>query len=303
MTDQLKGTLLTVGGVLVLSPDAMIIRLMSVDPMTVIFWRGLGIFVVLGILSLIRHRGRVVAYARRCGWTGLLISLCLAVCQLAFVGGVATTNPAHVLVMVAATPLCAAIASRLLLGERIAPSTAIAIAAGLCGVAIMLSSHLTGGGSWRGDLIAAAVPISLGTAFTLIRKLRAEDVWFLYSMAGLMVTLAAWPFHAPGLLQGTDAALMGFLVLVVVPISFALITQGPRYITSAEVSLIMLLETILGPIWVWAVVGIAPTAYALVGGGVLLATLAIHSWWRLGKARSGRRAQKSEAIPLTSQSP
>jgi len=300
MTDQMKGTLLTLVGVLVLSPDAMIIRLMSVDAMTVIFWRGLGIFVVLGILSLVRHKGGVIAYARKCGWTGVMIAICFAVCQLAFVGGVATTNPAHVLVMVAATPLCAALASRILLGERIAPSTAIAIVAGLAGVAIMLSSHMSGEGNWRGDLVAAAVPISLGTAFTLIRKLRAPDVFFLYAIAGLLVALVAAPFHAPGLLRGADAALMGLLVLLVVPISFALITQGPRYITSAEVSLIMLLETILGPIWVWAVVGIAPTVHALVGGGLLLATLALHSWWRLSR---GQRPQKSEAMPLTSQSP
>jgi len=131
MTDQMKGTLLTVGGVLILSPDAMLIRLMSADPMTIIFWRGIGIFVVVGLLGLARHRHGLRAYAKACGWTGLAISVCFAICQLAFVGGVATTNPARILVMVAATPLCAAIASRVLLGERIAPSTALAIVAGL----------------------------------------------------------------------------------------------------------------------------------------------------------------------------
>tara|TARA_R110002020_G_scaffold20374_50_gene69702 strand:- start:507 stop:1409 length:903 start_codon:yes stop_codon:yes gene_type:complete len=300
MTDQMKGTLLTVGGVLILSPDATLIRLMSADAMTIIFWRGLGIFVVLGLLSLARHRGGVFAYLKACGWTGFVISVCFAICQLAFVGGVATTNPAHILVMVAATPLCAAIASRLLLGERIAPSTAVAIVAGLAGVAIMLSSHLNGGGNWTGDLIGAAVPISLGLAFTLIRKLKAPDVWLLYSIAGLIVAVAAAPFRQTGMLAGADLLWAGMLVLLVVPVSFALITQGPRYITAAEVSLIMLLETIIGPVWVWLVVGIAPTVHAVVGGAVLLTTLALHSWWRLSRPPV---LQKSEAIPLTSQSP
>ncbi|MGX1306955.1 drug/metabolite transporter (DMT)-like permease [Amorphus suaedae] len=300
MTDQMKGTLLTVGGVLILSPDAMLIRLMSADPMTIIFWRGVGIFLVVGMLGLIRHRGALRAYARACGWTGLAISVCFAICQLAFVGGVATTNPARILVMVAATPLCAAIASRVLLGERIAPSTAIAIVAGLAGVAIMLSSHLTEAGNWTGDLIGAVVPISLGLAFTLIRKLRASDVWLLYSLAGLIVAVAAAPFRQTGLLAGPDLLWAAILVLLVVPVSFTLITQGPRFITAAEVSLIMLLETILGPVWVWLVVGIVPTVHAVVGGAVLLATLALHSWWRLSQRPV---VQKSEAMPLTSQSP
>lgn len=300
MTDQLKGTLLVVFGVLVLSPDAMLIRLMTAEPMTILFWRGVGIFVVLGLLSILRHRGRLFAYVRSVGPTGLAVSGCFALCQLGFVGGVATTNPANALVMVAATPLCAAIASRLVLGERIAPSTMIAVVAGLTGVAIMMAPHLGGEGNLRGDLIAAIVPISLGLAFTLVRKLRATDVWLLYSIAGLIVAVVAAPFRGSEFLSGADIVWATVLVLLVVPVSFALITQGPRYITAAEVSLIMLLETVLGPIWVWLAVGIAPGIYAVLGGGVLLATLAIHSWWRLKRAPA---AQKSDAMPLTSQSP
>ncbi|MEW5421554.1 DMT family transporter [Amorphus sp. 3PC139-8] len=304
MTNQLKGTMLTGLGVLILSPDAMLIRLMSAEPMTIVFWRGVGIFVMLSLMGMVRHRRGVLAYLRSAGPTGLLVSVCFAICQLGFVGGVATTNPAHVLVMVAATPLVAAIASRILLGERIVPSTAIAIVAGLSGVAIMMSAHLGGGGQLSGDFIAAAVPISLGLAFTLIRRLKVGDVWLLYAISGLIVAAVAAPFRGSEFLSGADILWAGILVLIVVPVSFALITQGPRYITAAEVSLIMLLETVLGPIWVWLVVGIAPTVHALIGGGILLATLALHAWWRLSGARRARRlAQKSEALPLTSQSP
>lgn len=281
MSDQLKGMLLAISGVIVLSPDSMLIRLMSVEPMTIVFWRGVGIFVVLGLLSVLRHGGGLLAYLRAAGPAGLAVSVCFAICQLGFVGAVATTNPAHVLVMVAATPLCAAIASRVLLGEPIAPSTMLAIVAGLAGVAIMMTAHLSGQGSLKGDLIAAVVPISLGLAFTLIRRLKASDVWLLYSISGLLVALVAAPFRGSGTLSGPDLLWAGILVLVVVPISFALITQAPRYITAPEVSLIMLLETILGPIWVWLAVGIAPTSHAIAGGAVLLATLAVHAWWRL----------------------
>ena len=69
--------------------------------------------------------------------------------------------------------------------------------------------------------------------------------------------------------------------LVVVPVAFTLLTLGPRYISAPEASLLMLLETALGPLWVWAVIGEQPGTLTLVGGGIVVTTLAAHAVWRL----------------------
>ena len=75
------------------------------------------------------------------------------------------------------------------------------------------------------------------------------------------------------------------LVFVVVPVSFILIATGPRLIPAPEVGLLMLLETILGPLWVWLALAERPTAASLVGGAVIVLTLAVNAWLGLQEQR------------------
>jgi drug/metabolite transporter (DMT)-like permease len=285
MTDHAKGVGLVILGVSVLAPDAALIRLITADTWTLLFWRGLGFFSVLAVLSLLRYGTGLPRQVISYGWTGLAIAVCFSACQMSFVNGVELTNPAHVLVLVSATPIFAGLFSRLLLGERLTRATALAIAFGMVGVLVTLSGSLTGGGRWQGDLLAAVVPISLGLAFTLTRRIKARDTWALYALAGLLTALVALVPGAPLSPRGHDIVWIGLLALVIAPGSFALISLGPRFIPAAEVSLLMLLETILGPIWVWLVVSEVPTSQALIGGLIILTTLALHTRTRLRTPR------------------
>ena len=283
--DQAKGIGLVVVGVAILSPDAALIRLITADNWTLLFWRGLGFFGVLATLTAVRYGRHLPRQMVSYGPTGLLIALLFSGCQLSFVNSVELTNPAHVLVLVAATPIFAALFSRILMGERQTRSTALAIAFGLLGVLVTLSGSLTGGGRWQGDLLAAVVPLSLGLALTLTRRIRARDTWALYALAGLITALIAFGPSAPLSPRGADIVWMALLVLVVAPVSFALISLGPRFIPAAEVSLLMLLETILGPVWVWLIVNEPPTWQAIVGGTIIVTTLALHTHARLRATR------------------
>ncbi|NJN06071.1 MAG: EamA family transporter, partial [Rhodobacteraceae bacterium] len=74
-----------------------------------------------------------------------------------------------------------------------------------------------------------------------------------------------------------DLALLLVLGLVIMPVSFGLITAGPRYLPAAEVGLLMLLETVLGPLWVWLVIGETPASGTFLGGAIVLTTLVVHS--------------------------
>jgi len=86
-------------------------------------------------------------------------------------------------------------------------------------------------------------------------------------------TLWAAPFDV----TKADLVLLAVLGLAVIPVSHALITEGPRYLPAAEVGLILLLETVLGPVWVWLVIGEVPVAVTFGGGAIILATLVAHS--------------------------
>jgi len=293
VSDHARGVFITAAGVVLISPDALLLRLVSVDPWTVLFWRGLGMFAVLALFTWARDGRRMFTLMRQ-GWPfGLLISLAFAICQTAFVQAIALTNVANVLVIVSATPLVAALLSRVLLGERLARRTAVAIGVGMAGVLVTVSGGL--GGVVTGDLVALLVPLGIATAFTLPRVLRLENAWPYYAFAGLLTSGFAFPAAAPLAPGGLDILWIALIVLLVSPVSFAMIATGPRYIPSAEVSLLLLLETVLGPLWVWLGVGEAPTARAWLGGAVLLATLVWHSLASLRAAPAPARLTSDPA--------
>ena len=76
---------------------------------------------------------------------------------------------------------------------------------------------------------------------------------------------------------------------IVMPLSFGLITLGPRHVPAAEVALLMLLETVLGPLWVWMGIGETPTRATFIGGAVVLGAVGLHAAWRLLRRRRASR--------------
>ena len=92
-----------------------------------------------------------------------------------------------------------------------------------------------------------------------------------------MVTLIAIMFADNLVLKGNDTIIIPLMCIMCVAIPFVLITLAPRYISAAEVNLFFLLETILGPIWVWLVIKEQPSTETIIGGIVIIAAIATHS--------------------------
>ena len=85
------------------------------------------------------------------------------------------------------------------------------------------------------------------------------------------------------MLVGNDTILIPLMCVMCVAIPFVLVTIAPRFITGAEVNLFFLLETILGPIWVWLVIKEQPTLETVIGGSIIILTIATHSFLALKK--------------------
>ena len=84
-------------------------------------------------------------------------------------------------------------------------------------------------------------------------------------------------------LEGNDITIIPLMCIMCVAIPFVLVTLAPRYITAAEVNLFFLLETILGPLWVWLVIHDQPSVETITGGIVIIVTIAVHSFLSLKK--------------------
>jgi drug/metabolite transporter (DMT)-like permease len=209
---------------------------------------------------------------------------------------------ANTLVIIAGTPLLAAIMSRLLLKERVAPETWIATAVVIAGIVLVVSEGLARG-TWDGDLAAFCVMFMQAGNFTLLRHRKhinmvpATALGGLWSGLGVLLLGLAQPLAVPA----ADLPALAILCLVVIPVAFGLITTGPRFITAPEVGLLMLLETVLGPLWVWLALADRAGVTALMGGALVVATLGVYFALRLRRqarpadqpasaARTGKRA-------------
>ena len=124
---------------------------------------------------------------------------------------------------------------------------------------------------------------------TIVRHARAVNMIPAMAMSGVVGALVVWPLAAPAAVTGTDLVLLAVMGLIVLPVSFGAVTLGPRYIPAPEVSLLFLLETVLGPLWVWLVLSEDPGPRALLGGAVVVGTLLVHSAVALRREPGRRR--------------
>ncbi len=285
LSDHHKGLLLTFVAVLILSPDALLVRLIQCDIWTLLFWRCLLTAVMMSLFLLVRYRSRFFHSFYATGRTGLLLTLSITFGSLLFVGSLKQTTAANALIILAATPIVSSLFSWLFLREAVPLRTKIAIFVCFSGILLIFSGSITSG-LLLGDLMALGATIMWGANIVIIRSGREVNMIPANVLGNLSVVLVVLLLGAQPLAVTTaEAGLLLLLGGVILPISFAMITLSPRYLRAPEVSLILLIETVLGPIWVWLVLAEVPHFRTLVAGALILGTLLIHTSYSLRKTR------------------
>lgn len=294
---HLRGILLTLTAVLVLSPDALLVRLIDTDSLTLIFWRGtLSAAAILIALACLWGRN-TGARLLQIGRPGLLSGGISAVGTILFVYALRTTSVANALVILAATPLFSALLSRLFLGELVARRTWLAIWVGLGGIVLLFAGNL-GQGTLAGDLCALTAASFWAANLVVLRHARHTNMTPAVALGGGLAALLSLLLGAqPLAVSAADFGLLLLLGGLVLPISFALITLGPRHLPAAEVSLILLLETFLGPLWVWWALSEVPSTPTIVAGGLILTTILLHSVASLRTTRGYLKSTRPKPTP------
>ena len=269
----LRGLLLTLCGVLLLTPDSLLVRLIELGNWELIFWRGVLMAGALLAFHALRDRGRIWPRYAAIGRAGIAAGLLFALSTTGFVNALRTTSVANTLLIISTAPLISAVLGHLLFAQITPPRTWIAALVSLGGIAVIVSGSLQAG-SGTGELWALLSALAISGHFLALGRGRGQDMSPAVTLGGLTVALLAWPFTGELTPAVGDWPWLALLGLVVLPGSFGLISVGPRYLPAAEVSLIMLLETVLAPLLVWAVLGENPGAHSLLGGAVVLLALA-----------------------------
>ncbi len=282
-TARSRDAALAVLGVLLLSSDSLFLRLISADTLTVSFWRGLLSAVAYLVLCLVLPGRRNARRLLRPSGPTLLAGLIFAGSSIFFVGAIQHAPVANVLLILATAPLTTALISGLALGERVGRPTWLALAGALLGVGVVATGGLAGG-SIAGHGFAVAVTVCLGTYFTILRSGRVDSALHALVFSGLFCAAASFVLSSSLAVPSASVPYLVALCLVVVPVAFALISMGPRTLPASEVALVMLLETIFGPLWVWIGVGEVPSTSAFAGGAIIIASLGGRALWTRRRA-------------------
>ncbi|HYW02674.1 MAG TPA: DMT family transporter [Gammaproteobacteria bacterium] len=275
------GMLLAATGVLVLSFDSLLVRLADTGAWNVVFWRGALIAASMGAVALLRGgRGGL----RLWGGGAALCAVLFGVDSVLFVLSVMHTKVANTVVILSASPLFAAVFSWLILRERVRPRTWAAIAAAIAGVVIVFAGS-TGRGQLSGNGYALGAAVLAGANLNLLRRNAEFDRIPLVAASGLVTLAIALPFAHPLGLAGRSYAALGAMGLLQMPLAMVLIAVCTRYLPAPELSLFLLLETVLAPVWIWLAVGERPPPLTFVGGALVLGAIAVHSRLALREQR------------------
>lgn len=275
-----NGLMLALAGALLLTPDTLLMRLSGLDGGAMLAWRaslaGL-VFLSIGLIARFReekeNRARVASFGF---WS-------LVICQIGnasfFAFGIALAPVAVVLLAVATVPVIAALLGYFLLGELADRRVWATIILVFSGILMSVAGDIERGmnidfETLLGACCGLAVAVSLAFNFVIIRKNKTVPFELAIGLGALIAGCTAfylWP--AAWQVRGASLIYISVTGLIILPVSFFLLSKASRLTSAANVSMIMLLETVLGPLWVWLGIKETPSLLTLLGGVLVVGAL------------------------------
>ena len=282
-SDQQKGSSLAFIAVMLITPDSLLIRLSNIETWGMLFYRGAIPFVLVLTGLLIFYNKNFLNALLNVGRTGIFYIVSFSICNITFLVSIQNTNVANTLVMVAMAPMLSAILGAIFLKEI--PDNKTWAAIGITFIsAIYIFYDSIQLGNLFGDFMGLVTATGLAINAVLVRSAKDRDLLPSAVLGKLCVAIFAFFFVDSFDLVGNDMIYVPLMCVLCVAIPFVLVTIAPRFIPAEEVNLFFLLETILGPIWVWMIIKEQPSIETIQGGAVIILTIAIHSFLKLKKS-------------------
>ena len=282
LTDQQKGSLLAFVAVMFITPDSLFIRLSNLDTWGLVFYRGIIPFFTVFFGMLLIYKLNFFKILFNSGVHGIIYITTFSITNITFVVSIQNTNVANTLVMIATAPMLSAILGAIFLKEPPDRKTLFSIIITFFAIIYIFFDSLKVGNLY-GDILGFITAFGLALGAITIRSAKTKNLVPAAVVGKLFVASFALFFIESFVLIDRDLFIVPLMCILCVAIPFVLVTIAPRFITAAEVNLFFLLETIIGPIWVWVIINEQPSIETLQGGAIIVITLAIHSFLKLKK--------------------
>ena len=282
---NLPGPLLIFMGALCLSFGGLIVK--SFEGATlwqILFWRS--IFFSLTVLTflIITYKKKLFNSFYLSGLPGFIGGVVLSLGFCGYVVAMYSTTVANTNFIISLQILFLAIFGYFFLKEKISLVTLLSIILAVIGVFIMVGNSLTPG-ELSGNLAAFSMPITFAVLIVIVRKFPSVDMVPAQFVAGICCCLIGYLLSNKIMISYNDIFL-GFLAgFFQVGFGFIFITIGARTTPSAMVGIIMLSESVLGPVWAFLFVSERPSIFSLIGGAVILFAVLIQFYTLLKKTK------------------
>jgi drug/metabolite transporter (DMT)-like permease len=281
-----NGALIAWFGVILLAPDALLIRITGLEGMSLLFWRGLlmgGTLMVLWLIFAARRLRQDIRVAL--SPVGLLLIGVFTVDAITFAIGITMTSATVMLTALATMPIFTVLFSIPMLGEK--PSIQTWLTVLFCGIGIVIvvtSGHEAIGAPTGSPIIGGCLGIftAAGLGFAMVLKRRYPELPTMLSTgtANMMTVGVAWVLlgNAVPVLPAETHQMLALLTMgiLVLPMAFFALMVAPRYTSATTVGLIMLTESIMGPLWVWIGTGERPSIMMVAGSIIVISSLSFY---------------------------
>jgi drug/metabolite transporter (DMT)-like permease len=271
-----NGIVLIIGSTFFLSLAGVIVRALSVDEWTIVFWRSVFMsLTMLAVLAVIK-RGRVAAAFRAAGTAGLFSGIAIGLAIICYIFSISRTTVANTLVLIAAAPLFAALLGMVMLKERVLPRTWTAIVIACGGIALMFLERM-GAGELFGNLLAIIAAILYAFSIVTLRGSGEVNLIPAIFIAGIVSAAITLPYAEFSAVPAREMGVLAAMGVGQMGLGLILFVFGAQRLPPAETALLALIETILAPLWVWLAINELPSDWALIGGGILFATVFVNT--------------------------
>lgn len=255
------------------STGGLFIKLTSLDAYQVTFFRSL--FAAITVMLLTRKEGLKI------NWFGVLTSIIYALLLFLFVWATKKTTAANAIFLQYTAPIYILILSPFLIGEKFHIRDLITVVVVLAGMSLFFVGKLEIS-DYQGNIAALFSGVFLGLYIMLLRHPRAQGfnptIAVIYGNLLLAAINAPTGFSALPGMTATDWFAVSFLGIVQIGISYVFFVRGVTGGTRPlDASLIGFIEPLLNPVWVFIFVGERPSQWAVLGGIIIIAAIALHT--------------------------
>ena len=243
----------------------------------ILFLRSFFFVLALTAFLLVTYKKNTFNIIKESGLPGLLGGFVLSFSFVAFVVSMSNTTVANVVFIISTQTMFLAIFGYFYLKEKVSLIGLISIFLAMSGIVIMVGDSISGG-SLFGNVVALAIPINFAILVMIIRKNNNVDMVPAIFYSGIFSLIYGF-FLAESFEFTKHDLWMGFFLGVPqLAVSFICITIGSRTVESATVGILMLMETLCAPLWVWLFLNEIPPLSVFIGGVVIISAIILKSF-------------------------